>query len=643
MIIVLSRKIRQDQKDAITAYLLGKGFKVREIVGEEETVLGAVGSVAVDPREVELLPGVVRVIPISKAYKLVSRELKKANTIVSIGKIRIGGPRITVIGGPCAVESREQMLEAAAAVKDSGGVILRGGGYKPRTSPYSFQGLGEEGLKYLKEAGEKFGLPVVSEIVSTDTAELMLDYVDIFQIGARNMQNFELLKKVGRLGRPVLLKRGLAATIEEWLMAAEYLLAHGTEDVVLCERGIRTFETYTRNTLDLSAIPVVKKFSHLPIIVDPSHATGDRGKVIPMALAAVAAGADGLVVEMHPHPEKALSDGPQSLHPEEFEKLMRDVEALCPVVGKDLELLPAERLRSRPVVAPDNGSDSFAGVTVAFQGIRGAYSEQALQRYFHDHAPQLRECNRFLDVFREVTSGKADYGIIPIENSLAGSIHENYDLLIQHPDVEIVGEVIHRVKHCLIGKEGTVPGDLEKIFSHPQALAQCSDYLETLRHTELVPYYDTAGSVAYLAETKNLRWGAIANAAAARYYGLSVLKEGIESNPSNYTRFFIVTRWGRQTAQEPNKASLIFTLPDKAGALYNCIRSFGEGGLNMTKLESRPQRGQPWQYMFYVDVEVEKGNSRQLEEGIEIFSKEVEDFRNLGMYSQALLHLRLAP
>ena len=464
----------------------------------------------------------------------------------------------------------------------------------------------------------------------------MLNYVDVFQVGARNMQNFELLKKVGSLGRPVVLKRGLVATIEEWLMAAEYLMAHGTEDVILCERGIRTFETYTRNTLDISAVPVVKQCSHLPIIVDPSHATGQRGKVLSMALAAVAAGADGLMVEMHPRPDQALSDGPQSLYPEEFEKLMRDVEALCPVVGKDLELLPAERRRSRPVVLTDNGLGSSENLTVAFQGIRGAYSEQALQRYFHDHNPQPRECRKFLDIFREVTSGKADYGIIPIENSLAGSIHENYDLLIQHPDVEIVGEVIHRVKHSLIGQKGTDPSTLEKIFSHPQALAQCSDYLETLSQAELVPYYDTAGSVVHVAEANNPRWGAIANAATARYYGLSVLKEGIERNPSNYTRFFVVTRWGRQTAQEePNKASLIFTLPDKAGALYNCIRGFAEEGLNMTKLESRPQRGQPWQYMFYTDVEVEKGNGRHLKKSVEELSKDMENFRNLGMYCRA--------
>lgn len=236
MIIVLERKIRDEEKKSLIDFLEAKGFKVREIVGEEETILGAVGSLSIDPRLIEVKSGVVRVIPITKAYKLASRELKKTDTVVNIGGVRIGGPRISVIAGPCAVESREQVMEAARAVKASGAIGLRGGAHKPRTSPYSFQGLGEEGLKYLREAGDKYGLLVTTEIVAAGNAEMMTDYVDIFQIGARNMQNFELLKKVGSLGKPVVVKRGLAATIEEWLMAAEYLMAHGSEDVILCER-----------------------------------------------------------------------------------------------------------------------------------------------------------------------------------------------------------------------------------------------------------------------------------------------------------------------------------------------------------------------------------------------------------------------
>ncbi|MFW5728233.1 MAG: 3-deoxy-7-phosphoheptulonate synthase, partial [Spirochaetota bacterium] len=293
MVVVLEHTVTEEQKNEIRSFLSGRGFKVREIEGEEETIFGAVGSARIDLREVEVLPGVVRVIPISKPYKLASREFKKDDTLAQVGPLRVGAGRIAVIAGPCAVESREQIMESAHRVRESGAVMLRGGAFKPRTSPYSFQGLGQTGLEYLKEAGEATGMPVVSEIVSPALIDAMRDLVDVFQIGARNMQNFELLKTVGASGVPVLLKRGLSATIEEWLMAAEYLLAHGAEDVILCERGIRTFETYTRNSLDISSIPVVKKLSHLPVIVDPSHATGIREKVMPVALGAIAAGADG--------------------------------------------------------------------------------------------------------------------------------------------------------------------------------------------------------------------------------------------------------------------------------------------------------------------------------------------------------------
>ncbi len=400
MVVILERTIRDDDKARIRSFLEERGLKVREIVGVEETIFGAVGKVSIDYREVEILPGVERVIPISKPFKLASRELQKEDSIVSVGPVKIGGHRITVIAGPCAVESREQMLETAELVRRSGAVILRGGAFKPRTSPYSFQGLGEEGLKYLKEAGERTGMPVATEVVSPAHVEVMRDYIDMYQIGARNMQNFELLKAVGSQNMPVLLKRGIAATIEEWLMAAEYLLASGTDDVILCERGIRTFETYTRYTLDISAIPVVRKLCHLPIIVDPSHAVGMRDKVSPVALGSVAAGADGLIVEVHPRPEQALSDGPQALYPEQFEKLMRDIEALAPVVEKELTRLP-EFNETRPSLAQVL-KETVAGseLAVAFQGERGAYSELAIKRYFQTRrycpaaAPFVSRCIR---------------------------------------------------------------------------------------------------------------------------------------------------------------------------------------------------------------------------------------------------------
>src|SRR5574344_1213941 len=382
MVIVLSKDIKAAEKKHLKDFLTQKKFKLNEIVGEEETIIAAVGKLSMDPREVEIIPGVSRVIPISKPYKMASREFKPENTIVEIPNnrgqvIRVGGSRIVTIAGPCAVESREQMLEVAAAVAASGAVMLRGGAYKPRTSPYSFQGLGDEGLKYLKEAGDKYGLPVVTEIVAAEFIPVMKDYVDVYQVGARNMQNFEMLKRLGALGKPVILKRGLSATLEELLMSAEYLLSSGTDKVILCERGIRTYERATRNTLDLSAIPILRSMTHLPIIVDPSHAVGIRDKVPPMGLAAIAAGADGIIVEVHCNPDKALSDGAQSLYPEQFDKLMRDIEAMAPVVGKSVTHLRSE---VKPVKLSSGADKGHEGIICAFSGKRGAYAEQAISR-----------------------------------------------------------------------------------------------------------------------------------------------------------------------------------------------------------------------------------------------------------------------
>jgi len=626
MIVVLSQSIHPEEKKYVIGFLESKGYRIREIVGEEETVLGAVGLVQFDAREVEVLPGVERVIPISKPYKLASWELKRESTIVPVGRVRIGGNRVAVIAGPCAVESREQMLKTAEAVRNSGAVMLRGGAFKPRTSPYAFQGLGEEGLKYLREAGDAVGLPVVSEIVGTEMADVMKEYVDVLQVGARNMQNFELLKKVGACGLPVILKRGMSARIEEWLMAAEYLLAHGCEQVVLCERGIRTFETYTRNTLDISAIPVIKKLSHLPIIIDPSHATGIREKVPPMALAGIAAGADGLMVEVHIDPDNALSDGPQSLFPAQFEKLMRDLEALSPVIRKEIEHVPEKH------VVRVGGHD-FTGETIqiAFQGEHGAYSEDALHRYFYHFDHTGMPCASFEDVFRTVLEGKATYGILPIENSLAGSIHENYDLLLRYPDVKIVGEKTIRIVHNLIGKQGQDLRTITKVFSHPQGLAQCTAFLDEYPSMERVPFYDTAGSVAYIAEEGRTDWAAIAGAEAAEVYGLDILKEGIETNPNNYTRFFICSRIEEPDSEDVDKVSFVFSAVDKPGALFKCLSILVERDLNMKKLESRPVPGRPWQYMFYIDLDI-TGKKDLFEEAAARLREEVEDFRVLGIY-----------
>jgi len=633
MIVVLEHNIKTRNKKHIVSFLEEKGFRIREIQGEEETILGAVGIIPIDLREVELLPGVTRVIPITKPYKLASREFKKEDTSIPVGPVKIGGSRIAVIAGPCSVESREQIMEIAALVRESGAVILRGGAYKPRTSPYAFQGLGEEGLKHLKDAGERNGMPVISEIVTPEHTEMFAEYADIIQIGARNMQNFELLKTVGALHKPVLLKRGPAARIQDLLMSAEYLLAHGTDSVMLCERGIRTFETYTRNTLDISAIPVVKKLSHLPILVDPSHGTGIRAKVLPMALAAVAAGADGLIVEVHTDPEHALSDGPQSLYPEQFEKLMRDIQALTPVLSKELARLPEKlpKVLKANVQAPTEQEL----VKVAFQGESGAFSENALLRYFPDNVRSV-PLQEFRDVFDSVLAGKSHYGIIPIENTLTGSIHQNYDLLLQYPDIRIVGEKTIRIIHNLIGLPETDLKDIQRVYSHPQGLSQCARFLDKYPNWEKIPFYDTAGSIAFVAREGKRANAGIASLDAARVHKMKVLKEGIETDSQNYTRFVIIAREELALADRQignaNRASLVFSTANTPGSLFRVLQVLAERKINMVKLESRPITGKPWEEMFYVDVDIPE-EKRVFQEALEELSEVTETLRTLGLYT----------
>lgn len=338
MILVMNLDSTGEEVNAVNERLETLGFRHQAIQGVKKIVIGAVG----DPltsnalKELTQMPGVEKIVPIMQPFKLVSREAHNEGSVIEVGDVKIGGSEVVVIAGPCAVENREQMAVAAQAAKKAGANMIRGGAFKPRTSPYSFQGMEEEGLKLLREASRATGLPVVTEVIDEHSLQLALDYVDMLQIGARNMQNFRLLKAVGQSNRPVLLKRGMSATIEEWLMAAEYILSAGNQQVILCERGIRTFETYTRNTLDLSAVPVVKRLSHLPIIVDPSHGTGDRQLVSPMSLAAVAAGADGLILEMHPNPAQAVSDGAQSLTPQGLYDLMGQLQTLAPVMKRSM-------------------------------------------------------------------------------------------------------------------------------------------------------------------------------------------------------------------------------------------------------------------------------------------------------------------
>ncbi|MBN1596109.1 3-deoxy-7-phosphoheptulonate synthase [candidate division FCPU426 bacterium] len=335
MIIVMRKEATEAQINHLVEKLKEKGLTAHISRGTERTIVGAIGDERVlQAVPLEAFPGVEKSVQILQPFKLVSREFKPEPSVVSVGPVKIGGGHFGLLAGPCSVEDWESLRETALKIKASGANLLRGGAFKPRTSPYAFQGLGEEGLKLLARAREETGLPVVTEVMNVNQVELVSRYADMLQIGARNMQNFDLLKAVGQGTKPVLLKRGLSATIKEWLMSAEYILSQGNYDVVLCERGIRTFETYTRNTLDLAAVPAAKELSHLPVVVDPSHATGRRSLVGVMARAAVAAGADGISIEVHPHPEDALSDGDQSLLPEEFDQTVKALEPLLRIEGK---------------------------------------------------------------------------------------------------------------------------------------------------------------------------------------------------------------------------------------------------------------------------------------------------------------------
>ncbi len=337
MIVIMDAQATMKEKSAVIARAESLGFKIHLSDGKERTIIGIIGDKRdLDKEQIERMPGVERVVPVLKPFKVASREFKPEDTVFSIGEHTVGGKDLIIMAGPCSVESRSQIIETAHAVKEAGAHVLRGGAFKPRSSPYAFQGMGEEGLKYLAEAREETGLPIITEVMEPAMVPLVCEYADILQIGARNMQNYALLHAVGKSQHPVLLKRGMSSFIEEWLMCAEYILSHGNTRVMLCERGIRTFEKYTRNTFDINAIAVAKHMSHLPVIADPSHATGKWEYVAPAAKAAVAAGADGIIVEVHPRPDEALSDGLQSLKPEKFAKLVEDLKRIATAVDRNV-------------------------------------------------------------------------------------------------------------------------------------------------------------------------------------------------------------------------------------------------------------------------------------------------------------------
>lgn len=340
MLIVMGARATAEQTAAVCSKIEELGYKPHAMPGANRTAIGITGNdTPIVPDPFENMPGVVELIPVTQPYKLISRELKGENTEIQVGNVTVGGPDLVVIAGPCAVETEERTIRIAEEVKAAGGHMMRGGAFKPRTSPYSFQGLGLEGLKILAKAREETGLPIVTEAIDAESLDQVAEYADVIQIGARNMQNYSLLKRAGRASKPVVLKRGMSATLNEFFLAAEYVMSEGNYQVILCERGIRTFADHTRNTLDLSIVPAVKRISHLPIITDPSHGTGKRHKVAPMSLASVAVGADGLIIEVHDEPEQALSDGPQALLPDQFARLMDELRLLAPVVRRAIPMV----------------------------------------------------------------------------------------------------------------------------------------------------------------------------------------------------------------------------------------------------------------------------------------------------------------
>src|SRR5688500_8186901 len=343
MVVVMEERATEEQIQEVISHLMEMGYDIHRSTGALRTVIGAVGGAHGDPALLEVKPGVHEVLRISEPFKLASRTFKPDPTVITVGDVRIGGDEVIVMSGPCSAENENQVRTTAAAVRRAGAKIFRGGAFKPRSSPYSFQGLGEEGLRLLRDASTAENMALVSEVMDISQIGLIEKYCDIFQVGARNMQNFTLLRELGHTRKPVLLKRGISATIEEWLLSAEYVLSGGNTDVILCERGIRTFETATRNTFDISAIPVVKKLSHLPVIADPSHGAGRRDMVAPMARAAVAAGADGLIIEVHNDPDRALSDGAQSMFPSQFDRLMAELRIIAPAIGRSICLEPVSR------------------------------------------------------------------------------------------------------------------------------------------------------------------------------------------------------------------------------------------------------------------------------------------------------------
>ena len=621
MIYILKKRLNENEKTVLTKNWKEQGLPIY-LVDTEKTIVIFEGNTSplglIDSSLIE------KSIEINTPYQLANRKFKPDGTIVKVGSVTIGGNNLTIIAGPCAVESKERLFKTAEIVKQMGAHILRGGAYKPRTSPYSFQGLEEEGLKILAQAREKFDLPIVTEATSTENADIVAKYSDIIQIGTRNMQNFELLKKVGKLGKPVLLKRGMSSTIEDWLNAAEYILSFGNFNVILCERGIRTIERLTRNTLDLTAIPLIKDLSHLPVIVDPSHGTGLREKVIPMARAAVACGADGIIVEVHHEPDKALSDGSQSLYPDQFRKLMNDLEIISVLTGKEITKQPT--VRSQIFITSQ--SQTISSPKVAFLGKVGSFSSQVARKIFPEGAEFIC-CNSFRQIFEEVISQNASHGVLPIENTITGSIHGNYELFLDYPEVFIVGERIIRVSQHLAVFPGTTRENIQVLFAHPQGFAQSSRFLESIKNIRIMDVGNTEEAARRISEF-GLGGAGITSEEAIEKYHLTLLEEDIEDNIRNFTRFIILSRTFNPSIED-DKVSGVFIVKNQPGALFQVLKIFTEAQINIVKLESRPIPGKPWEYLFYADWEGNIVDDRY-KKAIKLLEEHTLFLRILGSY-----------
>lgn len=515
MIIVLKHGAGNEQIDNLKTWLTEKGLDISPIYGAEKTVLGLVGDTShLSIDEVSMHEAVEKVLKVQEPYKKANRKFHPENTVIKVGNVQVGAKEMIIIAGPCSVESEEQITQIAHQVKNFGASMLRGGAFKPRTSPYAFQGLRTEGLMLLKRAGDAAGLPIVSEITNPTYLEVFEEYVDLIQVGARNMQNFELLKELGRIKKPILLKRGFANTLEELLMACEYIMNEGNQNVILCERGIRTHETYTRNTLDLSAIPALKRISHLPVMVDPSHGSGLSWMVEPLSKAAIAAGADGLIIEVHNNPSKALSDGPQSITPSEFSYIMPKLREYAHLEGRQISI-------------PH---------TVAYAGTPGSFANEAAEKVYPTYA--LTGLERFEDVFDAVLNNKIEIGVVPVENSLAGEVKEVKQLLEENK-IEIIKKIKLPIKQMLVAPAGTELSSVRKIYSHEKALEQCKNFLSTMPECRLISYSTTSAAAAAVAALNDKCSAAIASETAAKLNRLIILKDSIQDTEDNYTEFVV--------------------------------------------------------------------------------------------------------